>query len=195
MTGHLLGAAGGVEAIASLLALHREVIARRPSIYETPIPSATSTTFRTSPTGPVESHVQLLRIRRTQRGAGLRPVAGVSASKAHELGGRDVSERMLEALTHASFAHEQQTATAHNERLEFLGDAVVNLVVAEELFRRHPDASEGRLSQMKAGIVSEKALADAFRRSGLKELLRLGRGEARSGGRESLRFKPTLSKR
>src|SRR5690606_23731477 len=89
-----------------------------------------------------------------------------------------------EALTHASFAHEQQTATAHNERLEFLGDAVVNLVVAEELFRRHPDASEGRLSQMKAGIVSEKALADAFRRSGLKELLRLGRGEARSGGRE-----------
>ncbi|MDE1565828.1 ribonuclease III [Actinotignum sanguinis] len=85
------------------------------------------------------------------------------------------------ALTHRSFAFEHDEP--HNERLEFLGDSILGLIIAEKVFREYPDASEGDMSQMKTYAVSEKALADVARRINLGDSLRLGRGEDRSGGR------------
>jgi ribonuclease-3 len=86
------------------------------------------------------------------------------------------------ALTHRS-AH-----TENNERLEFLGDAVLGLVMAEELFRRHPDADEGDLSRLRARLVSSGPLAEVGAAIGIGAMLRLGSGELRSGGfrRESI---------
>jgi ribonuclease-3 len=88
------------------------------------------------------------------------------------------------ALTHSSYLHEHVDVAATDfERLEFLGDAVVDLVVGEELFRRFPDATEGALTALRAQLVSSAALAEVGRRLGLPELARLGRGEEDSGGR------------
>ncbi len=87
-----------------------------------------------------------------------------------------------EALTHRS------AAPRHNERLEFLGDALLNLVMAECLFHRYPQASEGELSRLRATLVKGEALAELARGLKLGEELRLGQGELRSGGpqRESI---------
>jgi len=85
------------------------------------------------------------------------------------------------ALTHRSWAFEHRPGH-HNERLEFLGDAVLGLVVTEEIFARLPDAAEGELSPVRAATVRESALADIARGLGLGDYLRLGRGEASSGG-------------
>jgi ribonuclease-3 len=95
---------------------------------------------------------------------------------------------LQEALTHSSYAHEQQNPTPFNERLEFLGDAVLELVVSEYLYRRHPDWDEGQLTETRATLVREATLAEAARRSGLGGRLRLGRGEIVTGGRA----KPSL---
>ena len=90
-----------------------------------------------------------------------------------------------EALTHSSLVNEQKTAAPqHNERLEFLGDAVLSLVMSEYLASALPKSSEGTLSKLKAQVVSEASLAQAARRLGLGEHLKLGRGEDRSKGRE-----------
>lgn len=91
-----------------------------------------------------------------------------------------------QALTHPSYVNELPDAgdTAHNERLEFLGDAVLGLVVAQELHRQHPDRPEGDLSRMRASLICEKTLSQLARRLGLGELMLLGYGEDRSGGRE-----------
>lgn len=75
------------------------------------------------------------------------------------------------ALTHASTAEERD-----NERLEFLGDAVLDLIIAEELFRRHPDLPEGDLTELKAWIVSRAVLAEAARELGLDDRIRVGQG-------------------
>jgi ribonuclease-3 len=91
--------------------------------------------------------------------------------------------RLPQALTHTSHANEAGTQ-AHNERLEFLGDAVVGLLVAEALMEAWPEASEGRLSRLRASIVSARTLAELARQRGLGGMIRLGRGEARTGGRE-----------
>ncbi|TMF60776.1 MAG: ribonuclease III, partial [Chloroflexi bacterium] len=93
---------------------------------------------------------------------------------------------LLNALTHSSYLHEHTAeADARDfERLEFLGDAVVDLVVGEELFRRFPDATEGELTALRAALVSSAALADVGRRLGLPERARLGRGEEETGGRQ-----------
>ena len=93
---------------------------------------------------------------------------------------------LLNALTHSSYLHEHTAeADARDfERLEFLGDAVVDLVVGEELFRRFPDATEGELTALRAALVSSAALADVGRRLGLPERARLGRGEEDTGGRQ-----------
>ncbi|MBF0283463.1 MAG: ribonuclease III [Magnetococcales bacterium] len=101
--------------------------------------------------------------------------------------------RLLQtALTHRSWDRIKGEvpfmAGPHNERLEFLGDAVLNLVISEQLFQRLPAADEGVLSHWRAQLVNTTALAEMARSLGLGELLRLGRGEARSGGGE----KPTL---
>src|SRR5438045_4068609 len=88
------------------------------------------------------------------------------------------------ALTHSSYLHEHPEEDARDfERLEFLGDAVVDLVVGEELYRRFPDATEGELTALRAALVSSAALAEVGRRLGLPERARLGRGEEDSGGR------------
>jgi ribonuclease-3 len=90
-----------------------------------------------------------------------------------------------EALTHSSLVNEQKAASPqHNERLEFLGDAVLSLVISEYLASVLPHSSEGTLSKVKARLVSEASLALVARRLGLGEHLRLGRGEDRSKGRE-----------
>ena len=101
-------------------------------------------------------------------------------------GHRFKDERLLEtALTHASWVHEHPDGEERDfERLEFLGDAVVSLVVGEELFGRFPDAPEGVLTTLRARVVSGDALADVSRRLGLPEMARLGKGEEGSGGRE-----------
>jgi ribonuclease-3 len=71
---------------------------------------------------------------------------------------------------------------AHNERLEFLGDALVNLIVAQSLYEHWPRADEGALTRARASLVRESALAEVARRLGLGELLELGPGEMKSGG-------------
>ena len=93
--------------------------------------------------------------------------------------------RLLEtALTHSSYAHEVGEGVSFNERLEFLGDAVVQLAVTDWLFRQHPDWDEGQLSEARATLVRESALARAARTLGIGAHLRLGRGERATGGRE-----------
>jgi ribonuclease III len=94
-----------------------------------------------------------------------------------------------QALTHRSYVNENSGPHIQdNERLEFLGDAIIDFVVTEELFARFPDAREGRLSKLRAALVSEAGLAPIARGLGVGSALRLGRGEELSGGRE----KPSL---
>lgn len=87
------------------------------------------------------------------------------------------------ALTHRSFAFEQG-GLPHNERLEFLGDAVLGFVVTDLIYSEYPHLPEGRLAKLRAGTVNMTALADAAREMGLGEQLLLGKGEEQSGGRE-----------
>ncbi|MEW6227643.1 MAG: ribonuclease III domain-containing protein [Bacillota bacterium] len=88
---------------------------------------------------------------------------------------------LAEAITHSSF--EGGGPLAGNERLEFLGDAVLKLVTAWHLYVTYPDVPEGDLSSMLGRAVSEKALADAAARLGLSDFLRLGHGLELAGGR------------
>lgn len=93
-------------------------------------------------------------------------------------------------MTHRSWAHEQVAPGAedlarrlHNEALEFLGDSVLGLIVADYLCRAYPEGTEGELSRMKHRLVSEPTLAKASWRLNLGDFLRFGRGEEKSGGR------------
>jgi ribonuclease-3 len=101
-------------------------------------------------------------------------------------------ELLVMALTHRSHAHESvqgsATPATHYERLEFLGDALLGFLVADRLYADDPRATEGVLSRRRQLIVRTATLAEAARRLGLGELLRLGRGEQLTGGRE----KPSL---
>ncbi len=91
----------------------------------------------------------------------------------------------LAALTHSSYANEHLDEGAeHNERLEFLGDAVLELVVSEYLYRAYPDLPEGDLTKVRAGVVCEPTLAKKARELGVGNLVLLGRGEEMMGGRE-----------
>ncbi len=88
------------------------------------------------------------------------------------------------ALTHTSYANEhRREKIPHNERLEFLGDAVLEAVTSEFLFRMYPDRGEGELSTQRASMVCEPSLAICARQIGLPEYLYLGKGEELSGGR------------
>ncbi|NIQ96651.1 MAG: ribonuclease III [Desulfuromonadales bacterium] len=89
---------------------------------------------------------------------------------------------LTQALTHKSFSNESAVETPHNERLEFLGDAVLDLIVSQDLFARYPQLPEGELTRIRAEAVSEKSLAVLARDLGLGPALRLGRGESISGG-------------
>ncbi len=91
-------------------------------------------------------------------------------------------ELLAQAFVHESLVNEG-LAEASNERLEFLGDSVVGLVVADYLFRHNPDLPEGQLAQMKSYLVSKKHLAICAGRLGLGDYLKVGKGEALSGGR------------
>ncbi|MDR2055580.1 MAG: ribonuclease III [Desulfovibrio sp.] len=92
-------------------------------------------------------------------------------------------ELLTQALTHSSLANECPHAQEHNERLEFLGDAALELCVSSALFRRFPAAREGELSAMRSRLVSAGSLARLARELGLDKLLMLGRGEEMQGGR------------
>lgn len=89
---------------------------------------------------------------------------------------------LLQALTHRS------AASKNNERLEFLGDAILSFVIAEELFNRFPQAKEGKMSRLRASLVKGETLAEIARELKLGEVLILGQGELKSGGfrRESI---------
>lgn len=93
------------------------------------------------------------------------------------------AERFSHALTHRSYAYEHGGLPT-NERMEFLGDAVLQLVVTEHLFRTYPVHSEGQLAKLRAAVVNSRALAEVARTLELGSLLRLGRGEEATGGRD-----------
>lgn len=101
--------------------------------------------------------------------------------------GQDVDAQMLVlAMTHRSYSHEhgQVRSAGSNERLEFLGDAVLQIIVTDYLFRHHPDCDEGKLSTMRAATVSQKPLAAVARGLNLGGCLLLGVGEENNGGRD-----------
>ena len=100
--------------------------------------------------------------------------------------GYTFKDRLLlhEALRHRSWVNEQNARLRDNERLEFLGDAVVNLVVGHLLMRARADFKEGDLSRMRAALVNETHLAEVARRLDLGTFVRLGRGESQTGGRQ-----------
>ena len=92
-------------------------------------------------------------------------------------------ELLTRALTHRSYAYENGGLPT-NERLEFLGDAVLGLVVTDTLYREHPDLPEGQLAKLRAAVVNMRALAGVARDLKLGKYLRLGRGEEATGGRD-----------
>jgi len=98
-----------------------------------------------------------------------------------------VPRLLAEALTHKSYAHEQSMNPglfAHNERMEFLGDAVLDLAVSHMLMHRDFRATEGELSKRRAALVNEESLAHLARKAGLPDFIILGKGERNTGGRE-----------
>lgn len=100
-------------------------------------------------------------------------------------------ELLLEALSHSSWANEHQLRS--NERLEFIGDSVLNAAVTTLIAQRFPQAREGALSRLRAQLVDERTLAEIALRQGLAEHLRLGRGEESSGGRQKMRVLADLA--
>ena len=95
---------------------------------------------------------------------------------------------LIQSLTHVSFGHEnfieRPIALRDNERLEFLGDAVLDLVISDLLLESFPEASEGNLSKMRAAVVNEKTLCEIAKSLHLSPLMKLGKGEQRTGGAE-----------
>lgn len=95
-------------------------------------------------------------------------------------------ELLLQALTHRSYINEhgEDADTGDNERLEFLGDAVLDFLVGDMLYRRYPEMPEGRLTRLRAALVRTESLAGVAVQIGLGEHLRMGKGEQASGGRQ-----------
>ncbi len=88
-----------------------------------------------------------------------------------------------QALVHGSYANENPDIAASNERLEFLGDAILGLIIAEELYQRFPQYSEGELTKIRSSLVRQDALSRMARAISLGNYLYLGKGEEASGGR------------
>ena len=106
------------------------------------------------------------------------------AARLFEVVGEPIDEPLLlRALTHRSYAYENG-GLPNNERLEFLGDSVLGLVVTDSLYAAHPDLAEGRLAKLRAAVVNMRALADVARTLGLGDFVFLGRGEESTGGRD-----------
>jgi ribonuclease-3 len=87
-----------------------------------------------------------------------------------------------QALTHSSYSHEKGHRRSHNERLEFLGDAVLELIISDYLYASYPQLSEGKLTKLRADLVCEASLARLAYAVNLGQYLRLGKGEIVSGG-------------
>nr|BFD62943.1 ribonuclease III [Bdellovibrio sp. HM001] len=105
------------------------------------------------------------------------------------LGYQFQNQALLErALTHKSFANELRNCVEHNEKLEFLGDAVLDLVVGEFLYEKFPTDTEGGLSKKRASIVNEEVLSELALDLGLNKLMQLGKGEAQTGGAQKPRL-------
>ncbi len=123
---------------------------------------------------------------RSTDGAMLGPPRRVEELLEHVRGvtGGEIDLALLRrALTHRSYAYESG-GLPHNERLEFLGDSVLGLVVTDTLYSTHPDLAEGQLAKLRAAVVNMRALADVARTIGLGDFLFLGRGEEATGGRD-----------
>lgn len=91
---------------------------------------------------------------------------------------------LMHALTHSSYTNDRKMDKSMcNERLEFLGDAILEMIASEHLYRLYPDKAEGELTKLRAGLVSEKPLANVAAEIGLGKYLFLGHGEERTGGR------------
>lgn len=88
------------------------------------------------------------------------------------------------ALTHSSYANEVRGGITSNERLEFLGDSVLSIIVSDHIYRRFPKMPEGELTRLRASLVCEKALCGFSRELNIGEYLKLGKGEDKGGGRE-----------
>jgi ribonuclease-3 len=114
------------------------------------------------------------------RRRGSDPVDGLSRLVGHRFKNQDL---LVQSLTHRSYEADGTRKTA-NERLEFLGDAVLDLVVTEALYRRRPEWSEGDLTQARSSIVNRDTLAERAKANGLGKHLFMGPSEERSGGRK-----------
>ena len=112
-----------------------------------------------------------------------RPVDGFVQHLTEVVGGPVDESLLLRALTHRSYAYENG-GLPNNERLEFLGDSVLGLVVTDTLYTTHPDLPEGQLAKLRAAVVNMRALADVARTLGLGDHVLLGRGEETTGGRD-----------
>ena len=114
------------------------------------------------------------------------PAPADPAILADRLGVNVDAELLERALTHRSYAYEHG-GLPHNERLEFLGDSVLGVVITEALYRTHPDLPEGKLAKLRASVVNMRALAEVAQsiggEDGLGAYVRLGRGEEATGGR------------
>ncbi|MEI7442576.1 MAG: ribonuclease III [Actinomycetes bacterium] len=98
--------------------------------------------------------------------------------------GLSIDDQLIElALTHRSFAYESGGIPT-NERLEFLGDSVLGIVITDNIYRAHPDLPEGQLAKMRSAVVNARALASVARALHLGDNLRLGKGEEATGGRD-----------
>lgn len=105
------------------------------------------------------------------------------AARLEEITGSPVdADELLRAVTHRSYSYENDGAP-HNERLEFLGDAVLGVVVTDHLYRSHPDLPEGDLAKLRSAVVSARALGAEAGRIELGDYFLLGRGEESTGGR------------
>ena len=103
----------------------------------------------------------------------------------NKLGYKFNNVKLLEnALNHSSYANEVRGSVTSNERLEFLGDSVLSVIVASYLFENFKTTPEGELTKLRASLVCEKALCSFSREIGLGEFLHLGKGEEKGGGRE-----------
>ncbi len=91
---------------------------------------------------------------------------------------------LTNALTHSSYANEVRNGTTSNERLEFLGDSVLSIIVADYLYHKFNNMPEGELTKLRASLVCEKSLCAFSRELGIGEFLLLGKGEEKGGGRE-----------
>ncbi|MGB3763790.1 MAG: ribonuclease III [Ornithinimicrobium sp.] len=112
-----------------------------------------------------------------------RPLAELQELLTSVVGDPCEQSLLRRAMTHRSYAYEHDNAP-HNERLEFLGDAVLGVAVTDSLYRDNPDLPEGQLAKLRAAVVNTRALAEVARSRGLGSYVLLGRGEEATGGRD-----------